>query len=54
MEQENDLIIDPNTFYDEVIENKVLENLEKKGVKVYKNYSLFSVDADVKGFCEKI
>ena len=54
MEQENDIISDPNAFYDEVIENKVLENLEAKGVKVFKDYSLFSVDADAKGYCEKV
>jgi len=35
MEQENELISDPNIFYDEVIEQKVIENLEKKGIKVY-------------------
>lgn len=54
MEQENDIISDPNAFYDEVIESKVIENLEQKGVKVYQNYTLFQIDVDSKGYCEKV
>lgn len=46
--------MDPDPFYDEIIEKKIFENIKKAGVTIKNNYTLKDIIPDENGNCETI